>query len=540
MPSPPPRKVLVFGMDGADWSILGPLVESGKCPTLARVMQRGVHGPLQSTIHPHSPTAWASFVTGANPGMHGIFDFVRRKKGSYDIEILTTRERGGRAVWHVLSEKGIPCGVVNVPMTHPPEKVLGYFISGTFTANTFANFSYPKSLIDDLKRDLGTPYRVDAYLADLSQGEAVAGPDAYIRWLEDLNQLETERTSASLHLIQKYKPRFVVHVVTSCDRAQHTFYKFLDTARKDYDPNHRGRDAIPATYVHADAELKRLWDAMGEDTTVIVCSDHGGAPLRRVLYINDWLESEGFLHTVKPSAITPRGAVKAALRRAYGVARQVLPTGIKRQLSGRFDVWGKTSNKFMATVQIDWARTQAFAEGTFGNIRLNVAGRQPLGAVTSGADYNAVRARIRERIEALIDPQTGQPCVERTFTREELYHGERIEEAPDIIVVLKPNYQMVGDVVARRYGGVGALGKKQASLFGDGDLNKLQISGIHSPEGIVLACGPGIAPAGRIEGAHIIDLAPTILALFGVPAPSVMDGRVLPSIAAEHAPAGAR
>src|SRR5262245_59270527 len=98
MASPALRKVLVFGMDGADWSILGPLIDGGKCPTLARVMRQGVHGPLQSTIHPHSPTAWASFVTGANPGMHGIFDFVRRKMGSYEIEILTTRERGGRAV----------------------------------------------------------------------------------------------------------------------------------------------------------------------------------------------------------------------------------------------------------------------------------------------------------------------------------------------------------------------------------------------------------------------------------------------------------
>ena len=133
-----PRKVLVFGMDGADWDIMQPLIDKGDMPAMARLQREGAWGPLASTIHPHSPTAWASFLTGSNPGMHGIFDFVHRKPGTYEMEIFHTKLRGGKSLWQVLSQAGVRCGVMNVPMTHPPEKVNGYFVSGAFTTNAFA------------------------------------------------------------------------------------------------------------------------------------------------------------------------------------------------------------------------------------------------------------------------------------------------------------------------------------------------------------------------------------------------------------------
>jgi predicted AlkP superfamily phosphohydrolase/phosphomutase len=532
-------KVLVFGIDGACWEILQPLMDSGQTPALARIAKEGVSGVLASTIHPHSPTAWASFITGANPGTHGIFDFVRRKPGTYDIEILTTRERGGKAVWQALSEKGVSCGVVNVPMTHPPEKVAGFFISGTFTANTFANFTYPRTLLEEMKTALGRPYRVDVYLADFAKGQS--DPNAEVRglFLDDLLKLEEERTDATLYLLDRFKPRFLVHVVTSTDRAQHMFWQYIDPTRPGYDPRHPYHDAIAKTYIDADRQLARLWKAMGEDATVIVLSDHGGAPLHRALLLNEWLESEGLLATTRPSPYSARGLLRNVLRTGYLAARRVLPTNMKRQISGRFDVWGKSSSKFMRQWEIDWARTKAFAEGTFGNIRLNVRGQEPLGTVEPGNEYEAVRQEIRRKIEALVDPATGAPAVQRTFSREELYHGERLAAAPDIVVELKPGYQMVGDIVARRYGN-----KKQraAGLFVDatGEGNKLQVSGIHSPDGILLARGTGIARGARIEGAHITDLAPTVLRIFGVPIPPVMDGRVLPEIAPEPVGAGAR
>ena len=534
MPTTDARKVLVFGMDGADWGIMQPLIDRGEMPTMARLQREGASGPLASTIHPHSPTAWASFLTGSNPGMHGIFDFVHRKAGTYDMEIFHTRLRGGRSVWQVLSQAGVSCGVMNVPMTHPPEKVKGYFVSGAFTTNAFAKFTHPLSLIDEIKGILGHSYTVDVHLGDFASGRDDSNDEARGRWLDDLERVERERTDVEEALIRTYAPRFVVHVVTSCDRAQHAFYRYIDTTRADHDPAHKYAGAIDRTYRTADAQLKRLWDAMGEDATVIVLSDHGGYPLYRALRLNAWLESEGYLTSLRPQS---RGPVKrfatAALRRAYLMAKK-LPRGVRKQIAGRFDVWGMTSMKFLPPTAIDWARTQASAEGTFGNIRLNVKGQYPQGAVEPGANYDRIVREIRAKIEALVDPETGVCPVERTYHREELYAGERIQEAPDIIVVLKPGYQMVGDILARRFGGDGR--HDQQALFVKGE-NNFQLTGIHSPFGVVLARGEGIAPGVTIADAHITDVAPSILRLFDVDVPPTMDGRALPELAPALAPA---
>ncbi len=530
-----PRKVLVFGMDGADWDIMQPLIDKGDMPTMARLQREGAWGKLASTIHPHSPTAWASFLTGSNPGMHGIFDFVHRKPGTYEMEIFHTKLRGGKSLWQVLSQAGVRCGVMNVPMTHPPEKVNGYFVSGAFTTNAFAKFTYPLSLIDEIKGVIGRNYTVDVHLGDFASGSDDANDEGRGRWLDDLERVERERCDVEVALIQKYNPDFVCHVVTSCDRAQHTFYRYIDTTRADYDPHHKYADCINRTYRTADGLLKKLWDAMGEDTTVIILSDHGGYPLHRALRLNAWLESEGYLTSLAPAQAGPvKRLIKSTLKFAYLGAKK-LPRGVRKQIAGRFDIWGLTSMKFLPPTAIDWSQTKASAEGTFGNIRLNVKGLYPQGTVEPGAEYERVVEEIRRKIEKVVDPETGIAPVERTYKRDELYSGERINEAPDIIVVLKPGYQMVGDILAKRFGKVDAVVAK--SLFVSGD-NNYQLSGIHSPFGVVLARGEGIPANRELQGAHIIDLTPTILRLYGLPVPSSMDGKVLDALVGAGTPAG--
>jgi predicted AlkP superfamily phosphohydrolase/phosphomutase len=180
--------------------------------------------------------------------------------------------------------------------------------------------------------------------------------------------------------------------------------------------------------------------------------------------------------------------------------------------------------RFLQPTMLDYARTRAFSEGTFGNIILNVRGREPQGVVAPGAEYDVLRAEIRAKLEALVDPATGQRCVERTYAREELYAGARLAEAPDVVVVLAPGYQMVGDFLAVHRGG----GRIPAgTLFGSGEGNRFRISGIHTPEGVLLARGAGWTPGSTLENAHITDLAPTILHQFGIDPPAEMDGRIL-------------
>ena len=88
-------KVVVIGLDGASGDIIEPLMEQGKLPHLAHIMRNGVYGKLRSTVHPITPQAWTTFLTGKNAGKHGIFDFTYRKKGSYEMSDSNSESDGG-------------------------------------------------------------------------------------------------------------------------------------------------------------------------------------------------------------------------------------------------------------------------------------------------------------------------------------------------------------------------------------------------------------------------------------------------------------
>ncbi len=114
-------RVLVVGLDGGTLDLIEPLIAEGKLPNLAKMMARGVHGKLYSTIPPLSPTAWTSFSTGKNPGKHGIYDFSKRKIGSYDYSPTTSLDDRSETIWGMIGKLGGRSIVVNVPLTYPAE-----------------------------------------------------------------------------------------------------------------------------------------------------------------------------------------------------------------------------------------------------------------------------------------------------------------------------------------------------------------------------------------------------------------------------------
>ena len=170
-------RVVILGLDGATFTLLDPLL-LGRLPNLGLLMREGVHGPLRSTIHPLTPAAWTSAVTGLNPGKHGIFDFRRRRPGSYALEPVNARRRDGAPLWSLLSDMGRRVGVFNVPMTYPPEPVNGFMVSGMDTPGTDSSFVYPAALRSLLLQ------AVPGYQIDLDESTGVE--DEYLARLEAL------------------------------------------------------------------------------------------------------------------------------------------------------------------------------------------------------------------------------------------------------------------------------------------------------------------------------------------------------------------
>ena len=114
-------KVVVIGLDAATWTLIRPWMAEGRMPNLAKLMKAGVSGTLESILPPITPPAWTSFMTGKNPGKHGIFHFVETEHGGYAMNYANATSRRSPTVWKLLNDAGYSVGTMNIPFTYPPE-----------------------------------------------------------------------------------------------------------------------------------------------------------------------------------------------------------------------------------------------------------------------------------------------------------------------------------------------------------------------------------------------------------------------------------
>ncbi len=184
-------RVLVIGLDGGTFDLILPWVQKGHLPVFKKLMQEGVWGELQSTTPPLTGPAWSSFITGKNPGKHGIYDFMRRNPEGYNWITFNATQRSGISFWRLLGDHGKKVIVFNVPGTYPPEKVNGVLISGYLTPPKASDFVFPAELKRELEKEIG--FRSTFYPgATYSLGRE----ERFIQAIEEM----TERKILAVHL----------------------------------------------------------------------------------------------------------------------------------------------------------------------------------------------------------------------------------------------------------------------------------------------------------------------------------------------------
>lgn len=510
----------MIGLDGATFDLIRPFIQQGFLPNLRTLISNGASAELASTIPPVTASAWTSFMTGKNPGKHGLFDFMQRRENSYDLAPVSSFNRDGKAVWEIASEAGKKCIVLGVPVTYPPTPLNGLMVTGMLTPRGANDYTYPAELKKEITGAIGEYIVYSDEVYSKGRGEI---------FLDALHYSIQQRAKTAAYLLHNYEWDLGILVFPETDTVCHGLWWAYDEthhqhAQEGMQPDGSLQNGIRDIYRDLDAYIGELVASLPRDTTILVMSDHGHGPLRNFLYVNNFLKRRGYLKIKNAPASQIKNlafSVGLTPRTAYGMLLNMGLGKLRRTMDKRRGGRGLLKRFFLSLNDVDWENTLAYSIGYIGEVHLNVKGREPRGIVEQGAEYARVRDELIRELRELKLPN-GEPLIEQIWKKEEIYRGAHLDDAPDILFFPK-NLETIA--------------------FGDFEFGSNRIlepsygvSSSHRMNGIFIAQGERIPSHAQTANPSLIDLAPTILHLLDVPIPRDMDGRVLSEIFSQARP----
>jgi predicted AlkP superfamily phosphohydrolase/phosphomutase len=453
------------------------LLGDDRLSTIRSLMEVGCYGRLESVVPPITVPAWMCLSTGQDPGSLGVYGFRNRIDHSYKgLGIVDSRSIRQPAIWDQVAKAGGKSILVGVPPGYPPREVNGISVGCFLTP-------------DASKGDYTYPLEAAATIARLVGRYPVDVKDfrtndkARIR--DEIIDMSRKQFTVVRHFLENEPWDYFHFVEIGLDRIHHGFWRYHDPEHILHEPNSPFADVVRDYYVHLDEQIASVLDLLTEETVVLVVSDHGAKRLDGGFCVNEWLVREGLLalHSY-PDQVTP-----------------------------------------MSKLDVDWSKTKVWSEGGYyARVFLNVKGREPEGTIDP-ADYERFRDEVKAKLEATTDAE-GKPLGTLVFKPEEIYRDVR-NVAPDLIVHF-------GGLSWRSIGGVGYPSiHVRENDAGPDDCN-------HAQHGAFVLASPQLPPIGEIEGAHLLDIAPTLLELGGyAPLPEARGRSLVAGRIAATADAGA-
>jgi len=501
------NKVLVIGLDGADWRVLEQLIEKGWMPGFQSLLSQGVKAVLRSTIPTQSYTAWTSFMTGKNPGKHGIYDFLTIDRKTYKYIPNDFHSIKTEVFFNIISRKGGKVGLIGIPMTYPPPLVNGFLIAGMFTPNPEATYTYPSSLREEINKNVnGFPMNVIRW--NLLENEED-------RLFEEAIIYTKQRVKVAKYLMTTKSWDFFMFVFTSLDRLQHAFLHLFDQTHPLFNKQkyEKYKAKIEEYVTLLDMSITDLIKLAGKNAITFIISDHGFQWVTHYFDLNQFLEKEGLLKFYRPRIKNFITSVKQIYKefQAY-YYNTAIDDFVFCQKINPIKILFKISKNKKNINRINWNHTVAYCHTSQG-ISINLQGREKLGIVP---EYKKVKLleQIKVSLTKLSHPLTKKPIVKKFFLKEEIFKGDYLKDAPDLLFL-----PLIG--VTKR----GYMRNFQRLPWKTGE---------HDLEGIFLGIGENIRKNCQIKPLSIMDIAPTILYVMGYEIPVDMDGKVISDIFIEE------
>jgi len=362
-------RVAFFGIDGVPHSLVAD--HPDVFPNL-QALASSAGGPIDSIVPPESSACWPSLTTGKNPGETGIYGFQDREVGSYDPYVPSRTDIQVDRLWDRVHNDDRDATVMNVPVSFPPQRNVQRMVSG-FLSPGLDKATHPEETYSYLEQ---IDYRIDVN-AQLGHEEDKT------EFVEDANETLDARYESFRHYVDADDWDLFFGVFMSTDRVNHFMFE-------DYENDGEYYEEFIEFYRTLDDYLGRLREALADDVTMIVASDHGFTTLEYEVNCNEWLRRQGWLEydTDEPEALS--------------------------------DIASET-------------RAYSFIPGRF---YLNLEGREPRGSVPED-EYESARQELKEMLEDLEGPD-GRTVADRVVERETAFRGDHVDIAPDLVVV--PNH----------------------------------------------------------------------------------------------------
>jgi len=474
------NRTIVFGIDGAHFELIEPWIEAGKLPNIKRVIDTGVTADLESVLPPVTSPNWKAYATGKNPGKIGIFWWENIDVENERVHYPSERKHGNDEFWDLISENE-SVGVLGVPTTYPPKSIDSFFVAGAPDGEN-SDFASPPSVEDELREQFD--YRVTKNLRLKDDIDKAA---------EEILDLIKMRYQAAKYLFDEYDVSFL-QVTTFYINSLHHFlwdHEYTLEAWQIVD--------------------EHLGEFLDDEHNIVLMSDHGSNEIQTVFNINSWLVNEGYLsldrgitETLHQYGINTDRLVRTATRLGIReISERMTPQRVLNYIpneQGEIKRESKTEN-------VDWDQTEAIASGQ-GPIYLNVDSTDP--------QYEQLREELIMKLKQITDPH-GRPVVDSVVPGEQVYSGEFVDEAPDIVIDQAKGVHIPGSI---------GRDKVFSEPTEDG------WRGENKRHGLFAATGPDFSN-GQVEDLSILDLAPTLLHLHDCAIPTDMDGTVRQSIFAK-------